>query len=427
MVHLHPEVEAGGLIEKGTDIPSYTENDLLRVIAHGESDRVEFKESLSGDSPRTAREAICTFSNDLPDHRVSGLVFIGVRRDGRVVGLSVNDEPLRQLSDMKTDGNILPPPSMTVSKWVLNGKEVPLVEVLPSDSPPVRYMGRIWVCTGPRRGVATQQDERILNEKRRHGDRPFDLQPVPTASEYDLDLVRFQNEYVVGALPPEIVATNDRSLTERLAATKMIIGPQAPVATVLGILTLGKNPQDYLPGAYIQFLRIDGLELGDEIVDALEIRGSIPDLLRRLDDKLTAHNHTHIDFVTSHRERRRTAYPLVALQQITRNAVMHRAYESTNAPVRVHWFNDRVEVTSPGGPFGGITSRNFGEPGFVDYRNPNLAEAMKTLGYVQRFGAGIPTTRRLLKQSGHPPPDFLVINDHVRVRIWSYTNSGGAI
>ena len=46
-----------------------------------------------------------------------------------------------------------------------------------------------------------------------------------------------------------------------------------------------------------------------------------------------------------------------ALHQITRNAVMHRTYEVTNAPVHVYWFNDRIEVLSPGGPIWGGDNR----------------------------------------------------------------------
>ena len=67
---------------------------------------------------------------------------------------------------------------------------------------------------------------------------------------------------------------------------------------------------------------------------------------------------------------------------------MHRTYESTNAPVRVSWFSDRIEILSPGGPFGAVTADTFGQHGITDYRNPNLA--MRTLGFVQRFGVGIP-------------------------------------
>jgi len=85
---------------------------------------------------------------------------------------------------------------------------------------------------------------------------------------------------------------------------------------------------------------------------------------------------------------------------------MHRSYENTNAPVRVYWFDDRIEIINPGGPFGAVTQENFGQPGITDYRNPNLADAMKVLGYVQRFGIGIQTAKAELKKNGNPDLEF---------------------
>lgn len=87
---------------------------------------------------------------------------------------------------------------------------------------------------------------------------------------------------------------------------------------------------------------------------------------------------------------------------------MHRAYEGTNAPVRVYWFEDRIEIHNPGGPYGVVTALNFGQPGVTDYRNPHLAEAMKVLGFVQRFGVGIATAHRELQRNGNPPARFEV-------------------
>ncbi len=350
-------------------------------------------------------------------HEKPGLVFVGVKDNSKIGNIAITDRLLQQLADMKTDGNIVPPPSLTVEKRKLQGKEVAVITVQSSNSPPVRFKGTIYVRTGPRRGIATAQDERILNEKRRYGDRPFDLQPIPTAGLSDLNLTQFENEYLVRAFSDEILAANDRSLNEQLAATKMIVAADQPTATVLGILAIGKNPQDFLPGAYVQFLRIDGNEYDDEIIDTQEIRGAIPELLRQLEEKLTAHNRIAVDITTSYIEQRTELYPMEALHQITHNAVMHRTYETTNAPIHVKWFNDRIEVLSPGGAFGAVTIESFGEPGLVDYRNPNLADAMKTLGFVQRFGVGIPIARKKLAAAGHPEPEFDISNNFVRVTI----------
>ena len=114
-------------------------------------------------------------------------------------------------------------------------------------------------------------------------------------------------------------------------------------------------------------------------------------------------------------EIREPDYPIVALQQLARNGVLHRTYEGTNAPVRINWFSDRIEILSPGGPYGQVTRTNFGNPGITDYRNPHLAEAMKILGYVQRFGVGIPLARKELAKNGNPPPEFIVEDTYVLV------------
>ena len=107
-----------------------------------------------------------------------------------------------------------------------------------------------------------------------------------------------------------------------------------------------------------------------------------------LDETLRINVTTASDVMTQPVETRHLDYPIVALQQLARNAVMHRLYEGTNAPVGIAWFTDRIEIQNPGGPFGQVNRQNFGNPGVTDYRNPHLAEAMKNLGYVQRFGIG---------------------------------------
>ncbi len=396
---------------------TYSDADLEALMRDVESDLVERKESLRGDAPTRIREAVCAFANDLPDRRQPGVVLVGARDDGSPSGLDVDDRLLLQLADIKTDGNIVPPPSMTVEKRILFGTPVALVVVQPSDAPPVRYQGRTWVRVGPRRAVATAQDERVLSEKRRHRDPHFDARPVAGAGLADLRVGLFQDEYLPAALDPEALAANDRTFEERLAAAKMIVAPDEPTPTVAGILVLGKRPSDHFPGAYAQFLRIAGTEWGGEVLDEARCEGPVTDVVRRLDDKLIAHNRTAVDFASDRLERRKSDYPLIALQQLARNAVMHRSYEGTNAPIHVYWFDDRIEVSNTGGAYGAVNAGNFGEPGMVDYRNPVLAEAMRVLGLVQRYGFGIPAARQALRENGQPEPEFRVEPDRVRCTV----------
>ena len=306
--------------------------ELEALLVDIESDRVERKESWLGDAPEKARQAVCAFANDLPDHREPGVLFVGARDNGTPSGLQISDALLLTLSDIKTDGQTIPPPTLFVEKRLLLGAEMAVVTVLPADAPPVSFKGRIWIRTGPRRGIASRQDERILNEKRRSRDRAFDTHPIEGCPLSELNRVVFENEYLPQAVAPDVLEANDRSYEERLAATGMIAAVDYPTPTVVGVLTLGKTPRTWLPNAYIQFLRIRGTEWGDPVADEQEIDGTLEHLLRRLDDKLKATLAVSVDFTSgATTEVRRSPYPLVALQQLCRNAVMHRTYEHTNA------------------------------------------------------------------------------------------------
>lgn len=154
-----------------------------------ESDRVERKASIA--EKDKIREAICAFANDLPNHRKPGVIFVGANDDGSCAHLPITDELLRTLADMHSDGNILPFPTMMMQKKILSGCELAVIIVEPSDAPPVRYKGRVCVRVGPRRAIATAEEERRLTEKRRAKDLPFDIRPVLSATLEDLDLDLF--------------------------------------------------------------------------------------------------------------------------------------------------------------------------------------------------------------------------------------------
>ena len=225
------------------------------------------------------------------------------------------------------------------------------------------------------------------------------------------------DEYLPAAADPKTLAANDHTPEQCLAEAKMIVSASDPVPTVAGILVLGRRPVDHLPGAYVQFLRINGTEHGDDVIDEARCESLLGDSIRRLDDKLIAHNRTAVDFTSGRLEKRRSTYPLNALQQLTRNAVLHRSYEGTAAPVRVCWFDDRIEIISPGGPYGRVTAETFGQAHAVDYRNPTLAKAMQVLSLVQRSGFGIPAARRALLRNSQPEPEFHVQANSVRCTV----------
>ena len=72
---------------------------------------------------------------------------------------------------------ILPQPTMSVEKFSFEDGELLVVEVQPSEFPPVRYRGRIWVRVGPRKSTATEAEEKILMERRLSNIHTFDAMP----------------------------------------------------------------------------------------------------------------------------------------------------------------------------------------------------------------------------------------------------------
>jgi ATP-dependent DNA helicase RecG len=390
-----------------------TEQELETLLNDLESDRTERKESLS-DTDKI-RQAICAFANDLPNHRQPGVLFVGANDQGNGVGLVITERLLLTLADIRSDGNILPFPSMTVQKRLLKECEMAVVIVHPSDAPPVRFKGTSWIRVGPRRATATAQEERQLAEKRRFHDQPFDLRPAPALSLDVLDELLFRQVYLPSAVDAEVLAQNQRSLEHQLVSLRFAHPGPPACPTTLGLLVIGKSPTDFLPGAYVQFLRIDGLALTDPIKSPKELRGPLPQVLTDLDELFKVHISTATDITSQAVESRAPDYPIVALQQLARNAIMHRTYEATNAPIRITWFNDRIEIQNPGGPFGQVNRQNFGQEGATDYRNPHLAEAMKNLGYVQRFGVGIALARQEMHKNANPPPEFQVEDSHIAV------------
>ncbi len=146
---------------------------------------MNLQEIFRGDSPEKVREAVWAFANDLPGRGRAGVVVIGLRDDGASADLEITDELERQLSDIRSDGNTLPLLSLLVGRRRVRDADVVVLNVFPAVSPPVRCKGRVWVWVGPRRAIASAQDERILNKRRRYRDRSFDAQPLPSAALTD--------------------------------------------------------------------------------------------------------------------------------------------------------------------------------------------------------------------------------------------------
>ena len=378
-----------------------TQEELAALMADLESDRIERTESTN----KTDKfcQAVCAFANDLPNHKQPGYLLIGVDKHGKPTGIEITEQLLEKLGALRSDGNIQPLPVIHVSKIAIEGGNVAVVEVQPSDLPPLRYKGQVWIRIGPRKATASEQEERILTEKRISKARSYDASPVGEAGLGDLSTSQFQ-AYRQAVVDPEIIEANHRSLEDQLASLRFF-DSQHHIPTVAGLLLFGKNPRFYLPGAYIQFLRLPGTTLTERPDDEAEISGDLLSVLREAETRIKANNYKRPERTSTLRETSISDYPEIAIREILLNAIMHRDYQS-NTPDKFYWFSDRIEIHSPGGLYGEVTPETLEKRS--SYRNPVLAEAMKALGYVNRYGYGIQRAKAAMEKSGNPPIKFEV-------------------
>lgn len=377
-------------------------DELLRMMADLESDRVE--RTTSTTNTDKFAQAICAFANDLAQNQQPGVLFVGVDdKSGEPTGLEVTDRLLQNLAAIRSDGNVQPIPTISVSKHSMPGGEVAVVEVTPSDLPPVRYKGQVWIRVGPRRGIASESEERILTERRVAQSRTWDARPCIDATLGDLETDLFLAGYRQYAIDREVIEENHRSLEDQLAALRFF-DPKRSCPTHAALLLFGRDPLYFVPGAYVQYVRYGGLTLADEPLRERRYTGDLLSVMRSLDQLAEDLSETRPIAGDGLGERTVYSFPPRALHELIINAVIHRNYEGSTTPISIRQFNDRIEILSPGGLFGDLTREQF--PHGTSYRNPILAEAAKTLGFVNRYGRGISIAQTELARNDSPEARF---------------------
>ncbi|WP_353718896.1 ATP-binding protein [Dyadobacter sp. 676] len=129
-----------------------SQEEIALLLPALESDRIE--KTVSKTNSDKFGEAICAFCNDMPGHGLPGYLIIGANDDGSLNGTKVDEQLMQTLLNFRTDGRIVPPPAMTVTKFSFEDGDIAVVEVQPSKVPPARYKGRVCVRVGQRRGLA---------------------------------------------------------------------------------------------------------------------------------------------------------------------------------------------------------------------------------------------------------------------------------
>ena len=381
-----------------------TEAELLTLLAEVESFRVE--RTISVNNTDKFAQAICAFANDMAGSRLPGYLLLGADdKTGSPNGLVVTDQLLQNLGSLASNENILPAPAIIIFKMILSSGlgEIAVVEVQPSDLPPVRYKGQAWIRRGPLKGIANETEEKILIERRTAAARTFDAQPCVGASLSDLALNLFTSTYRPQAIDAETIAENRRPIENQLASLRFFdLGRNLP--TYAGLILFAKDLLGWLPNAYVQYVHFAGPNMGADVISEKRFQGDLLSVVRDLKAWVGLVTSTHPVRSSALEERMVADFPESAVRELMMNAVLHRSYEAAS-PVHFYQFSDRIEIQNPGPLYGVARPENF--PNQTAYRNPVIAEAMKTIGAVNRYGRGVERAQIALKKNGSPPAEFI--------------------
>ncbi|MDR0829206.1 MAG: putative DNA binding domain-containing protein [Prevotellaceae bacterium] len=371
-----------------------TSDQIKTLLGDIENERVE-RTTSTKDTDKYAR-AVCAFANDLPNKKHAGYLLLGAFDDGSLSGLRVDDELLRNLAGLRSDGNILPQPALMVYKVSFPEGDIAVVEVQPSKNTPVKYKGTTYIRIGARRGEANEEEERILREKSEVKTQTFDTTPCLQTTINDLDLDLFKKEYLPKFVKESVLKSDKRGIKQQLASLKLY-DTNHDCPTVAGILLIGKDPVHILFGSYIQYVKFAGKNRASKVLNERQFSGNILSILKELEAfiKYTIQTQRPV-FVSVLREEMRINFPYEAIRELAMNMVMHRNYQ-TNSPAKFYEYQDRIEIDNPGNLYGKVRPDNF--PNESDYRNPVIAEAMKTFGYVNRFSRGINMVQEMLEEN----------------------------
>ena len=109
--------------------------------------------------------------------------------------------------------------------------------------------------------------------------------------------------------------------------------------------------------------------------------------------------------------------PLTILREAVVNAIVHADYSQRGAPVRIAFFDDRIEIENPGILLPGLTVEDMMQ-GVSRIRNHVIARVFKELDLIEQWGSGV---RRMFSEAealGLPQPEIIEVGMRVRFIVY---------
>jgi ATP-dependent DNA helicase RecG len=331
---------------------------------------IEYKEIVS----KTFLKVVSAFAN-----YHDGKIVFGIRDDGSVQGLS---DPYKASIDIENaiNDSISPVPDYEIT--VNTNNNTVLLLVYRGDSSPYFYHGKAY----------RRSDTASV--------------PVDTVELKRLILRGTNRDYE--DLPAENQNLTFRILEKELMDTIQIDAFDRNIQKTLGLYVSGTG---YTIAAELladenRYRGIDIIRFGkteDQVMDRerFENTSIIAEYLNAIRIYQKYYQYEEINGIKRNLVE---MIPEIAFREALANALVHRMWD-ISAAVQIAMYEDRIQITSPGGLPEDISEDEYLHAQVSVLRNPVLAETFLKLNYIEKFGTGI---RRIMNayKNGQAKPSF---------------------
>ncbi len=352
---------------------------LKELLRQPEGRKIEFKSKLpsNADISKTA----VAFAND-----AGGELFIGINDYPRkILGIKENDliSFEERISNAIHD-NCYPVILPDISFLNVENKHIIRVKIYKGSNPPYHIRNKgiqngTYIRVGSSNRLA---DQDIIDElERQKKNISFDSLPVYSKEFSDLQYNEFEKHYED--------FTGEKLTKTVLKKFNLLVSEQGKEFPSQALVLLSGDPLRYqlFPYAKIECARFKGTVPGN-FIDQKTIDGPVSLQAEEAYKFILRHISQGVKYYYGVYRKDNWEYPVVAIREAIRNAVIHRDYALRGKDIKIAIFDDKIEITSPGKLLPTVDFDDM-ESGQSDIRNKILAPVFKKLGIIEQWGNGL--------------------------------------
>lgn len=363
--------------------------DIKSIVNSGEGFNAEFKVNLPSNL-KSITEEVCAFAN-----ASGGVVLIGVDDKNIIRGVTLENS--KRSAIQNSIGEISPPLQCDFYIVEVDGKGIAVIEVPSGQNKPYVLSGAIYVRQGPNSQKLTTVEE--MRDFFQQADRIyFDEAPcteVNIATDLDKENIAvFRTE-----------AGLNNTISDEQIFQNLRLTTKEGYLKNGAVLFFAKEPEHFFEKAVVRCIAFDGTDKR-YIIDDKIMAGSLYQQFLKSMYWLHSKLDIRYDIEGEGSKPRKELWeiPETVFKEAIINSLAHRDYYDKGGRITIELFDDRVEISNPGGLVSAITRNEFGKRSLS--RNPLIFGLFERMRMVEQIGSGISRMRDLMKEKGLTPPEF---------------------